>query len=56
MPTEPARNVVLPTDDPRPGQKILSWRRLLLCLAAGSVGGVAVGVFVSASIHRRIGV
>jgi uncharacterized membrane protein len=55
MPTEPARNVVLPTDDPRPGQKILSWRRLLLCLAAGSVGGVAVGVFVSAELSVLVG-
>jgi uncharacterized membrane protein len=55
MPTEPARNVELPTDDPRPERRILSWRRLLLCLAAGFVAAGAVGVLVSPELSVLVG-
>lgn len=55
MPTGPVRTVVLPSHDPRPERRILSWRRLLLCLAAGSVASGAVGVLVSAELSVLVG-
>jgi uncharacterized membrane protein len=55
MPTDPARDVERTAEHPRPGRRILSWRRLLLCLAAGLVAAGAVGVLVSPELSMLVG-
>jgi uncharacterized membrane protein len=55
MPTGRARTAGRPGRDPRPGGRILSWRRLLLCLAAGSLAAAAVGVLVSPELSVLVG-